>query len=404
MAQGSSQKLSLNVATMIGLNTMIGAGIFTLPSKLGALAGPAGLITYILAFLAIWFIAQSFARAAYLFPQEGSFYIYAKQWGGHRMGLISAGAYMFGLLFAMGLLCQMTGNYLHSALGSSNPQTLGLIVLIAVVILNMLGAKLSKVGQYVLLVATIIPLAIIIAMCLSKANFANLFPFVPYGPFSILRGVKVVVFGFLGFECVASLFNSVENPEKNVPLSLQYALLITGLIYLVFLGSALLAIPGSLFIENPDLTMPQALQALFPENSAFIIAIVNFGIIIALIVTIHSMIWGLGALMLSYLKFLHNKTLQNYIRQGYITQNLTVLFCGIIVFTSFMTVNNTEIFFSLTNVGVVFAYICSIVSLLFIKKEWTSGRNTKTIIAIAAGLIIFGLAVESLIKNIIELF
>jgi len=104
---------------MIGLNTMIGAGIFTLPSKLGALAGPAGLVTFILGFLGIWFIAQSFARAAYLYPQEGSFYIYAKQWGGHMMGLISAGAYMFGLLFALGLLCQITGNYLHSALGIS---------------------------------------------------------------------------------------------------------------------------------------------------------------------------------------------------------------------------------------------------------------------------------------------
>ena len=78
MAQESPKKLSLLVATMIGLNTMIGAGIFTLPSKLGALAGPAGLLTFMIAFIAVWFIAQSFARAAYLFPQEGSFYIYAK--------------------------------------------------------------------------------------------------------------------------------------------------------------------------------------------------------------------------------------------------------------------------------------------------------------------------------------
>ena len=404
MAQESPKKLSLLVATMIGLNTMIGAGIFTLPSKLGALAGPAGLLTFMIAFIAVWFIAQSFARAAYLFPQEGSFYIYAKQWGGHKMGLISAGAYMFGLLFALGLLCQITGNYLHSALGIGNAQMFGLFILFAVIALNLVGAKLSQAGQYILLTATIIPLIIIITMCLSKANIANLFPFMPYGPFSILNGIKIAVFGFLGFECVASLFSSVENTEKNVPLSLQYALLITGFIYFVFIASALLAIPGSLFIENPNLTMPEALQSLFPENSRFIVAIVNFGIIIALIGTIHSMIWGIGALMLSYLKFLHNKHIKNYIRQGYITQNLTVLLCGIIIFTSFMTVKNSEIFFSLTNVGVVFAYICSIVSLLFIRNEWTSGRNTKTVIAIAAGLIIFGLAVESLIKNIIELF
>jgi len=404
MSQGSSHKLSLGIATMIGLNAMIGAGIFSLPAVLGAQAGPAGMLTYLLAFLGIWFIAQSFARVAYLFPQEGSSYIYAKAWGGHKMGLLSAGAYMFGLLIAMGLLCKLTGNYLYSTLGFSNEQTLGLITLISVVVLNMCGAKLSKIGQYILLICTIIPIFIITAMCLSKANFANLTPFMPYGPFSVLQGIKVAVFGFLGFECTTSLFSSVENPEKNVPLSLKYSLLITALIYFLFIGSILLAIPGSLFKINPDLTMPQALQSLFPENSAFIIGLVNFGIIIALIGVIHSMVWSLGALMLSYLKFIRIKSLQQYISRGLITQNTTVFICGLIIFVNFMTVQNFDIFFSLTNVGVVFAYICSIVSLLFIKSEWSSGRNTNTIIAIASGLIIFALAVENLVKHIIELF
>ena len=116
------------------------------------------------------------------------------------MGLISAGAYMFGLLFALGLLCQITGNYLHSALGIGNAQMFGLFILFAVIALNLVGAKLSQAGQYILLTATIIPLIIIITMCLSKANIANLFPFMPYGPFSILNGIKIAVFGFLGFE------------------------------------------------------------------------------------------------------------------------------------------------------------------------------------------------------------
>src|SRR3990167_9031602 len=101
MSTENSHKIGLGTATIIGMNAMIGAGIFGISSLLASKVGAAGILTFLFAFFAVWFIAQSVARAAYLWPQEGSFYIYTSQWAGHTIGLIAASSYFIGFLFAM---------------------------------------------------------------------------------------------------------------------------------------------------------------------------------------------------------------------------------------------------------------------------------------------------------------
>jgi len=112
MAQAAPLKIGVVTATIIGMNAMIGAGIFTAPATIGSYVGPAGIIAYLFVIIAVWFIAQTLARVASRFPEEGSFYAYAKQWGGHIVGAIAAYSYLIGLLIAMGLLAQVSGGYL----------------------------------------------------------------------------------------------------------------------------------------------------------------------------------------------------------------------------------------------------------------------------------------------------
>ena len=90
---------------------MIGSGIFTAPAALANQVGPAGILLYIFIVPAVWLVALSIARLAQLYPEEGSFYTYTKQWGGHTLGMVAISAYFIGLLIAMGLLCQVAGIY-----------------------------------------------------------------------------------------------------------------------------------------------------------------------------------------------------------------------------------------------------------------------------------------------------
>ena len=62
-----------------------------------------------------------------------------------------------------------------------------------------------------------------------------------------------------------------------------------------------------------------------------------------------------------------------------------------------------SVFFSITDVMIIFAIVVSIIPLLFLKNEWKSGQNIITLLGLITGLIIFAAAVETLIENVIKI-
>lgn len=398
--QPSNQKIGLTTAVIIGMNSIIGAGIFSTITLLGSNVGPAGILTFIIAFITIWFIAQAFARVAYLYPQEGSFYNYASQLGGHKFGLIIAGSYLLGVLMAMGLLCKfLSFAFLSNIFPSVSPTLIGMIIIASLTALNMAGAVLSKIGQYILITLTIYPLVAITGLCLTNFNLANLTPFAPYGFVSILAATKVASFGFFGFESIASMFNVMQHPEKSVPQALRISILMVGIIYLVFLGSIILGIPQQAFTDHSNFI--QILFATFPEHR-LIVQSISISIIFSIMGTVHAMIWSASELLLSYVKFIRINAVQKLIASNTITQKTTAVICGFILAVSFISIQNTDVFFSIVNVCLLFAFIASISSLLFIKKEWQSGQNYITLLGIICAFIIFGVAVQTLLHHLLS--
>ncbi len=399
MKSSAGEKISLSTAVIIGINTMIGSGIFGTTAMLGSKIGPAGIISYIIVFISVWFISQSFARVAYLFPQEGSFYTYAKQWGGHKLGLVTAGAYICGLLTAMGLLSTIASKYIHNLIPSISELHCGLIFLTALTALNLAGAVLSQIGQYILIIFTLYPLVVTTVLCLLNMDIANLTPFMPYGIHSVMAGTKVAMFGLFGFESIASLFKIVEKPERTVPQALRITMLLVGMIYLLFIGSIVLGIPQSIFQENPGLSIPQALALIFP-NHALLAQSVGVSIVFSIMGTIHAVIWAISVFLLSYLKFIQYKPLQTMIATNRITQKTTVLIVSTIILSAFLSIENLSIFFSLTNICMLFAFITSITALLFIRQEWKSGQNYITLAGLISALAIFAIALQSFMDNL----
>lgn len=400
MSLEKSTKIGVGTATIIGMNAMIGAGIFGITSLLASKVGAAGIITYLFAFFAVWFIAQSIARAAYLWPEEGSFYTYTRQWGGHVLGLIATSSYIIGFLLAMTLLCKIIGEYLHNLVPCLSAETLGIITLSLLIALNMMGVVLSQIGQYILIACTLFPLFATTILCFSKMSFVNLTPFMPYGILSVVEGTRVAIFGLFGFESVTALFNIVEKPEKNVPKALLYALSCVGIIYFFFICSIILSVPLTVFTSNPNATIPQALQILFP-NYTFMVHLINFAIISAMLGTVHSMIWAGSELLLSFFTIIKSPYLKKLVKSKAITQQTTVLICGIMIFICFKNIHNKDLFFTLTDIGLIFPYITTMIALLFQPAEWKSGQNIKTILGLATACIIFGISIQKLIEAMI---
>lgn len=391
MAQENVSKIGVVTATIIGMNAMIGAGIFTAPAAIGSFVGPAGIIAYVFVIIAVWFIAQSLARVASRFPQEGSFYTYAKQWGGHAIGCIAGYSYLIGLLIAMGLLAQIAGSFLHHPFfPNTSSSTLGLIALCSLVVLNMFGVVLSELGQQILIVTTTFPLLATTIMCFTKANLNNLIPFAPYGFRNVMQATKIVIFGFFGFECASSLFSIVKDPQRNVPRALTYSIGIVGGIYLLFVGSIILSTPLALFTD-PRVALPVVLQSIFPTNP-WILTIIHISMLSAVLGTIHSMIWSSSALMVSLLKQANGIKLN---------QRAAVLIVGFCIFLSFIFFKNIDLFFSMTAIFIITAYVLSMFTLFTIKEERSGVNGLMTVGGMLTAGVIFYFAFEGLVQQLV---
>jgi APA family basic amino acid/polyamine antiporter len=387
MSTGPSDKIGVSTATIVGMNAMIGAGIFALPTMLATNVGPAGILSLAFVAGAVWFMAQSFARVAQLYPQEGSFYTYARQWGGHYAGIAASGSYIIGLLIAMGLLAHSAGDHLAHSFPMYSATSWGMITLGSLTLLNMLGVSLSELGQQVLIVCTVFPLIGTTVMCLTKANIANLTPFAPKGFMSILDATRFAAFGFFGFESSASLFSIIKEPEKNLPKALTYSLIAVATLYLAFVVALILAVPLHLFAQYPG-PVANSLAQVFP-NQPWVLTCIHISSLSAILGTLHSMIWASGTLLLSFIKKLRTQSTQKLVAHGILNSTTSVLLIGLGIYTSFATLKNT-MFFNFTALFLLIAYTLSMATLLTLKEEWESGQNYITLAGFAcAGLIAY---------------
>ncbi len=399
MSQHSTkEKIGLAAATIVGMNAMIGAGIFTIPAALTTNMGPIGIFSFFLVAVGVWSLAQSFARVAQVYPQEGSFYTYASISGGHTIGIIANTSYLLGLLIAMGLLTHAAGQYLYEIMPYGSEYILGMITLFLLILLNIKGAALSQIGQNILIVCTIFPLIATTILCLTKADFNNFVPLAPYGITPMFAQMDIVIFSFFGFESAASLFNIVKNPEKNLPKAITYSVIIVAIIYLLFVTSLLLAIPVETFKNNIGSPLPTILESLFPR-SPLLIMMIHISCLSAILGTLHSMVWGSSNLLLSFAKKARNLPVQLMIAGNIINQKTCVLLIGLGIFTSFSLLHDNS-FFYLTALFLLIAFLLAILPLLKIKKEWESKQNYITLLGIFTALVIGFFALKKLFSPI----
>jgi amino acid transporter len=390
----SSQKIGAITATIISMNAMIGAGIFTTPAKLAISVGPAGIITYIFVIAAVLFMALSLARVAQLYPAEGSFYTYAKQWGGHIMGAITAGSYAIGVLIALGLLTQTAVIYLHSYFPAISNSILGSLVVISVVLLNIIGIRSMQAGQIALLSCTLFALVSTTILCFINADTHNLRPFMPYGLTSLAQAIPTIIFAFFGFEAAASLVTIVQDPQKNIPKALTYSILIVGLIYLAFISSIILAIPASQFTSD-RMPISQALIKTFPRYTWFA-QVIGIAIITALLGVLQSMTYAVSSLLFSFFKVLKNPYSKALVDSAY-GFKIVVIIVGFCTLFDFFTIKSMALFFNLTALFIVFAYAMSILVLPLKGHDKTRSQKIVTFLGLTTASGIFITALRGLL-------
>ncbi len=391
------RSIGLKTAIIVGMNAMIGAGIFNAPFVLCKTVGPVGVVTYIFVMLVVWMIGISLSRVAQLYPEEGSFYSYAKPWAGHFGGLIAAGSYILGLLIAIGLIAKTGGVYLNEYICNVDPVVGGGYIVIGSVIINLLGLGLSQAGQIILLCCAILPLLFVSIVSFFYADFSNFFPFAPYGFSNILQSSKSAIFGFFGFECAASLFIVLRDPKDTISKALTYSILLVGFLYILFITSIMLSVPKEILCIR-QITISQIILLRFPDK-IWAAKIINFSILSAIIGTVNSLLWSCSMLTYSLFRKIKINYFGNWliINFGNYISNFLVLVISMISVT---TLKTDEIFYAFTSFFIVLAYMASMITVLIKHYNQNVFYRNVTIAALFLSFIIFLFSLETIVVKL----
>ncbi|WP_413628126.1 APC family permease [Fructilactobacillus vespulae] len=237
------QKLGFKSMVLLGINSIIGTGIFLLPSIGMKLFGPASILALLFdAFLA-FLLALCFAECAGQFSETGGAYVYAKEAFGNFVG------YEIGFItWAIRIIAEST-LYVGFALALSGvfpslatPTAKNIIVTIfalALMCLNIRGVKLTAIVNNIFTVSKLIPLFLVVVVGLFFIKAGNFHPFfVPQltttGSFATTCITLFLV--FTGFEGVVVVAGEMKDAKKNLPKTLLMSFGIVALLYIAIVA------------------------------------------------------------------------------------------------------------------------------------------------------------------------
>ncbi len=287
---GQQLKRSLGAwnLTSLGVGGIIGAGIFVMTGQAAAnYAGPAIMISFILAGICCAFAALCYAELSSMIPVSGSAYSYAYASMGELLAWVMGWLLLLEYGISSATVAVGWSGYVSSFLGgfglhipaelkTSTIQVLNmgtpdvkwvvgttfnlpafLIVLICSSLL-IFGVKESANVNNIIVAIKVGVILLFIAFGLGHINWENLTPFIPenqggdkYGYNGIVRAAGVIFFAYIGFEAVSTAAQEAKNPQRTVPIGIMGSLVICTVLYMV-VSLVLVGIVPYTMLNVPD--------------------------------------------------------------------------------------------------------------------------------------------------------
>ncbi|WP_132060898.1 amino acid permease [Halorussus amylolyticus] len=250
--QELARDLGFLEAYTIGLGTMIGAGIFVLPSIASQQAGPASMISFFAGGIVSLLAALSLSELATGMPKAGGSYYYVNRALGPFFGSIVGWGMWAGLTFASAFYMIGFGQYLLPGLGQyigflagwgQIGITVAALVMAALLTgVNYYGVKETGSLQNVI-VLTLVGL-IVAFLGLGILSGPTIGEFNPNGWPAVAATIGTVYVTFIGFEVIATSAEEIKNPSRNLPLAMIASVVTPTLMYVgvMFVSTGTLSI------------------------------------------------------------------------------------------------------------------------------------------------------------------
>jgi APA family basic amino acid/polyamine antiporter len=288
---GLARRLGTLDAVVIGLGSMIGAGVFAAFGPAARAAGSGLLLGLALAAGVAYCNATSSAQLAAVYPTSGGTYVYGRERLGPWWGFAAGWAFVVGKTASCAAMALTFASY--AVPGSAWAQrVVGLAAVLVLTAVNYRGVTRTAATTRVLVALTLISLVVVV-LAVAFGNHAggtHLGVWHTHGGYGVLQAAGLLFFAFAGYARIATLGEEVVDPARTIPRAIPIALGIAVVVYLV-VAVAALAAAGPQRIAHSAEPLTTAVRA---ADASYAVPVVRVGAALASLGALLALIAGIG--------------------------------------------------------------------------------------------------------------
>ena len=239
-AGGEAKALTVRGASVLGIGSMIGAGIFALLGEAGAIAGAAVWISFLIGGVVAGLLGYVCSKLGVRFPSSGGLITYLIEgFGkGRLVGVACWLGYIAAIVIVGAMVAVSFGGYATSLFigehaGSGWDNVFTTVVILAMLGINLVGATFVAKAQSLIVAGVLAVFAVFIVVTIVNLN-TDLLAFSTYPSVSkIVASVALTFFAYLGFNVITFTAGDLPDPTRDLPRAMTYALGTTSLVYVL---------------------------------------------------------------------------------------------------------------------------------------------------------------------------
>ncbi|WP_369377103.1 APC family permease [Streptomyces sp. cg36] len=291
MTQELRRTLGVFDAVVIGLGSMVGAGVFAALAPAAGVAGTGLLAALALAAAVAYCNAMASARLAARYPASGGTYVYGRERLGPFWGYLAGWGFVVGKTSSCAAMALTVGAYVWP--GQAHWVAVAAVVTVTAV--NYGGVQKSAWLTRAIVALVLAVLAAVVAACLGSSDSGHLDVGLSGGAGGLLQAAGLLFFAFAGYARIATLGEEVRDPARTIPRAVPLALGIALAVYLC-VAVAVLSVLGADGLGRASAPLADAVRA---AGAPALVPVVRAGAAVAALGSLLALVLGVSRTVLA---------------------------------------------------------------------------------------------------------